>query len=144
LETVGENKDVIVLSDRAATPEEVKASLAEARKAHSERRLVLVFQPAPESLSTENMEPLAAALGDAEAILITDAYSEGETLSEGLRVSDLVRTVAETAPTKSLLYLPDKNDVVGALVWVTHPGDIVLLLGEGDIHEVGARFLTRS
>jgi UDP-N-acetylmuramate--alanine ligase len=141
LETVNESRDVVVLSDRAATPAEVVTSLAEARQGHPERRVILVFQPAVSSLAAENREPLAAALGHADAILITDIYPSGEALTEDVRVSDLVRAVAEMAPTKTLLYLPDQKDVVGALVWVTHPGDVVLLLGESEIHEVGARFL---
>jgi UDP-N-acetylmuramate--alanine ligase len=141
VETVGESKDVVVLSDRATSPEEVETTLAAVRESHPDRRLIIVFQPSPESLTAENQDRLTAILGVGDAILITDVYSEGQPLSEGPRVPDMVRKIAETAPTKSLLYLPDKKDVVGALVWVTHPGDVVLILGKGDIHEVAERFL---
>ena len=39
------------------------------------------------------------------------------------------------------MYTPTKQDAVGALKWISQPGDLVLTMGAGDIDEVAVTFL---
>ena len=87
------------------------------------------------------MDEFAAALSEADAILITDIYAAREKPIPGVKVVDLTKRIADRAPDKTLLYVPDKREIVDALRWVTRPGDLVMTMGAGDIREAGEAFV---
>jgi UDP-N-acetylmuramate--alanine ligase len=140
-ETLGEVNGVLVIDDYAHHPTEIRATLAAARAAYPERRVVVVFQPHLYSRTRDFMDEFAGALAQADAVLLTDIYAAREEPIEGVRMADLARRIAALAPDITLLYLPDKGDIPGALSWVTRPGDLALVMGAGDIREAGERFV---
>jgi UDP-N-acetylmuramate--alanine ligase len=141
-EILGERDGVLVIDDYAHHPTEIRATLEAARSTYPDRRIIAVFQPHLYSRTRDFMDAFAASLAGADAILLTDIYAAREEPIPGVRVPDLVHKIAGLAPSATLLYLPQKADVVGALRWVTHPGDVVLTMGAGDIREVGEAFLS--
>jgi UDP-N-acetylmuramate--alanine ligase len=140
-EVLGEAQEILVMDDYAHHPTEIRATLQAARSAYPSRRLIAVFQPHLFSRTRDFMQEFAEALSDADAILLADIYPAREQPIPGVRVAEMARQIAQLAPDKTLLYLPDKNDLVGALSWVTRPGDLALTMGAGDIRQVGERFL---
>lgn len=140
-ETLGEREGVLVVDDYAHHPTEIRATLAAARQAHPDRRVLAVFQPHLYSRTRDFMPQFAEALSAADAVLLTDIYAAREKPIEGVRVADLTRLIAERAPNITLLYLPRKEDLVAALHWVARPGDLALLMGAGDIRTVGEAYL---
>lgn len=143
-ETLGETDDVRVIDDYAHHPTEIRATLAAARSSYPDRRVIAVFQPHLYSRTRDFMDGFAHSLAEADAILLTDIYPAREEPIPGIHVVELTKRIAEVAPTKTLLYLPIKRDLVGALDWVTKPGDLVLVMGAGDIREVGEAFVSRN
>lgn len=140
-EVLGERDGVLVVDDYAHHPTEIRATLSAARQAHPNRRLVAVFQPHLYSRTRDFMGEFAAELAEADAVLLTDVYAAREQPIPGVCVSEMSRLIAERAPNISLLYLPKKEELVGALDWVSRPGDVILTMGAGDIREVGEAFL---
>lgn len=140
-DALGEREGVLVVDDYAHHPTEIRATLAAARQAYPDRRLIAVFQPHLYSRTRDFMTEFAEELAKADAVLLTDIYAAREKPIEGVRVADMTRLIAERAPKITLLYLPDKQDLVGALHWVARPGDVVLTMGAGDIREVGEAYL---
>jgi UDP-N-acetylmuramate--alanine ligase len=143
-EVLGERDGVTVIDDYAHHPTEIRATLAAARSKYPERRIVAVFQPHLYSRTRDFMDEFAASLSAADAILLTDIYAAREEPIAGVSVSGLTHKIAGMAPSATLLYLPRKSDMVGALAWVTHPGDVVITMGAGDIREVGEAFLAET
>jgi UDP-N-acetylmuramate--alanine ligase len=140
-ERLGEREGVLVVDDYAHHPTEIKATLDAARQAYPDRRLVAVFQPHLYSRTRDFMAEFAESLSRADAVLLTDIYAAREKPIEGVRVADMTRLIADRAPNISLLYLPRKDDLVGALNWVARPGDVILTMGAGDIRTVGESYL---
>jgi UDP-N-acetylmuramate--alanine ligase len=143
-ETLGEVNGVLVIDDYAHHPTEIRATLAAARAAYPERRLVAVFQPHLYSRTRDFMDEFGEALAAADAILLTNIYAAREQPIPGVNVADLAHKIAACAPRATLLYLPEKEDVAGALEWVTHEGDLVVVMGAGDIREAGEQFVRRA
>jgi UDP-N-acetylmuramate--alanine ligase len=140
-ETLGEAQEIQVMDDYAHHPTEIRATLQAARAAYPSRRLIAIFQPHLFSRTRDFMREFAESLSEADAILLADIYPARELPIPGVRVTEMARLIAELAPDKTLLFLPDRGDIVGALSWVTRPGDLVVTMGAGDIREVGERFL---
>jgi UDP-N-acetylmuramate--alanine ligase len=141
LERLGEAREILVVDDYAHHPTEIRATLAAVGAAYPGRRVVAVFQPHLYSRTRDFLNEFADALSEADVILLTDIYPAREKPIPGVRVVDIVHRIAHLAPGKTLLYLPDKRDVVGALAWVAQPGDLVLTMGAGDINEAAEAFL---
>lgn len=140
-ERLGEAQKILVIDDYAHHPTEIRATLQAARSAYPSRRLIAVFQPHLFSRTRDFMREFAEALSGADAVVLADIYPAREQPIPGVRVTEMARLIAERAPEKTLLFLPDKSDLVGALAWITRPGDLTLTMGAGDIRAVGERFL---
>jgi len=141
-EKLGERDGALLIDDYAHHPTEIAATIAAARSAFPDRRLVVVFQPHLYSRTRDFMDRFAESLSAADVVLITDIYPAREKPIPGVNVTELVRKIAEQAPERSLLYVPTKSDSVNALKWVTKPGDLVITMGAGDVREIGEAFLS--
>ncbi len=141
-ETIGEANGVLVIDDYAHHPTELRATLAAARAAYPERRLVAVFQPHLPSRTRDLMDEFADALAGADAVYLTDIYLAREKPLPGVTSEALARRVAALAPAlPPVAYVPDKRDLPARLTAEVRPGDLVLTLGAGDIRAAGVGLL---
>jgi len=141
-DVLGERGGVLVVDDYAHHPTEVRATLAAARSAYPDRRVVAVFQPHLYSRTRDFMDEFAAALTDADAVVVTDIYPAREEPIPGVSAADLVERIAGRRRGGTVLYMPCKGDVPRALEWLARPGDLVLTMGAGDIREAGLAYLS--
>lgn len=124
---------VTVVDDYAHHPTEVAATIASGRLG-GWRRVVAVFQPhrytRTAALGPAFGEPLAAA----DRVIVTDVYSAGEPPQPG--VSGRLVAEAVAAAGGNVVYVPSVYDVPALIVPELAPGDLVLLLGAGDVNAV--------
>ena len=140
-ELLGEADGVTVIDDYAHHPSEIRATICAARSRYPDRRLVVLFQPHLYSRTRDLMDDFAAALSEADVILINDIYPAREAPIPGVRASDLVKRIAAIAPEKTALFLPTHDDALEGLRWVTRPGDVAFVMGAGDVRQIGEWFL---
>lgn len=140
-ERLGEAGGVLVIDDYAHHPTEIRATLAAARAQYPHRRLLAAFQPHLYSRTRDFLDQFASALCGADAVLLTDIYPAREAPIPGVRVSSIVKQIAENDPDKTVLYLPSLKDLAAGIAWVSRPGDVVLILGAGDVRRAGEAFL---
>jgi len=138
---LGEKDGVEVIDDYAHHPTEIEATLQAARSAYPGRRQVVVFQPHLYSRTRDFMDRFAEALSAADAILVMEIYPAREKPIPGVRVTDLVRKLAAISPDRTLMFVPAKEDAVEAMREVCRAGDVVLIMGAGDVRRVGEAFL---
>jgi UDP-N-acetylmuramate--alanine ligase len=123
---------VRIVDDYGHHPTEVAATLAAAKAAYPDRRIVLVFQPHRYSRTRDLMDDFANVLSDADALVLLDVYAAGEepiSGADGRTVARAVRTRGAIDPV-FVERLDDLADVLGA---VLQDGDLVLTMGAGDI-----------
>ena len=125
-----------IVDDYGHHPSEIAATLATA-KGLGANRIVCLFQPHRFSRTQLLKKEFGAAFGDVDELFVTDIYpaSEkplpgvtGETILEEVRAQN-DRTKTTSTPTMIIA-----RDKVGNAL---RPGDLLITLGAGNVHEVG-------
>ena len=57
---------------------------------------------------------------------------------------ELVAAAAREAGCCDVVYVPEKTKVVGEIIRLVRPGDVVLTMGAGDVVRFGEEFLSRG
>jgi UDP-N-acetylmuramate--alanine ligase len=134
-ERLGEHGGVAVVDDYAHHPSELAATLAAARQAYPGRRLVAVFQPHLYSRTEAHGAEMGKALAAADLVIVTEIYGAREQPIAGVSgrlVAEAARDAGADARFESA-----RDEVSRRVFEVLRPGDVVLILGAGDITRVG-------
>ncbi|RFC45386.1 MAG: UDP-N-acetylmuramate-alanine ligase/UDP-N-acetylenolpyruvoylglucosamine reductase [Verrucomicrobia bacterium] len=123
----------MVVDDYGHHPTEVKATLAAVRNAGSGRVLVL-FQPHRFSRTAALKEDFGRAFGDAAEVWVTGIYAASETPLEGISGNSIVEEILKQGHTGAR-YQPDRAQMLLEVGRILQPGDCVVTLGAGNIHE---------
>jgi len=134
----GEPRGILVVDDYGHHPTEIAAVLSAARTLG--RRIVVAFQPHRYSRTASLMESFGPALSAADHVVLTDIYSAGEEPIAGVTLDTLGAAIRKSVAAPVDL-VPRLDDVVGAIVRVVKPGDLVITLGAGSIGNVPDRLI---
>ncbi|MBM4276957.1 MAG: UDP-N-acetylmuramate--L-alanine ligase [Deltaproteobacteria bacterium] len=137
----GEKKGVLIVDDYGHHPVEIMATL-KAAKTGWKRRIIAVFQPHRYTRTQALFQDFLAAFYDADVLILTDIYAAGEERMEGVEAKALFEGIREYGH-KDVTYIPDKKEIVGHLLDVVVPGDMVITLGAGDIYQAAEELMSR-
>lgn len=129
----GENFTVV--DDYGHHPSEIAATLATA-KGLLPKRIVCLFQPHRYSRTQLLKKEFGASFGDVDELFVTDVYAASEKPLPGVSGETIVEEVKAQSSTKaqSTPTLLHSRDKVGNAL---RPGDLLITLGAGNVHEVG-------
>ena len=134
--------DVLVIDDYAHHPTEIRATLAAARRAYGDRRIVAVFQPHLPSRTRDFKTEFAESFFDADHVVLTDIFLAREQPMDGVTGAGLAALTADRRGADHVTYVADKSMLPARLAEIVRPGDLVLTLGAGDIRSAGEGMLT--
>ena len=77
----------------------------------------------------------STAFDPADHVIITDIFSAHEKEIKGINSQTLVQKISDET-NQTVSYIADKNLVVGEVMPLLKPKDIVITMGAGDIHTV--------
>ncbi|MCC2597446.1 UDP-N-acetylmuramate--L-alanine ligase [Pusillimonas sp. MFBS29] len=124
-----------VIDDYGHHPVEMAATLAAARGAWPDRRIVLAFQPHRYTRTRDCFEDFVRILGQADAVLLTDVYSAGEPpliAADGRALSRALRVAGKVEP----IFVEDVAELPQAIRDFARDGDVVVIMGAGSISRV--------
>ncbi len=124
---------VTVVDDYAHHPTEVGATISAGRLG-GWRRVWAVFQPHRYTRTAALGPAFGEPLATADKVIVTDVYSAGEPPQPG--VTGRVVADAVSAAGGDVRYVPAIQDVSEVVVPELAEGDVVLLLGAGDINSI--------
>jgi UDP-N-acetylmuramate--alanine ligase len=124
---------VTVIDDYAHHPTEVGATISAGRLG-GWRRVWAVFQPHRYTRTAALGPAFGEPLATADHALVTDVYSAGEPPQPG--VTGRLVADAVSAAGGNVRYVPAIRDVTARLVPELVEGDVVLLLGAGDVNSI--------
>jgi UDP-N-acetylmuramate--alanine ligase len=129
-----------VVDDYAHHPTEVAATIAAARDLDA-TRVVAVFQPHLFSRTEHLARRFGEALATADVVAVLDVYPSRERQEDfpGVTGRLIAEAAADAGPGKQVLWLPGFDDAERALRGVIRRGDLVLVLGAGDVDALGRR-----
>lgn len=129
---------LLLVDDYGHHPREIAATLAAARGGWPGRRLVLVFQPHRYTRTQEQFEDFVEILSTPDLLVLCEVYPAGEPVipgADGRALSRAIRTrgVLDPVFAHGIDVVPDLLD------HVLRDGDLVLLMGAGDIGALARR-----
>jgi UDP-N-acetylmuramate--alanine ligase len=139
----GEVGGVTLVDDYAHIPGEVAAMIDAAREG-GWPRVITVFQPHRYTRTARLWRDFADCFANADALVLTDIYSAGETPRPGVSGRLILRAVLDAHPSLPVTYLPRRADVVEHGLDHARAGDVVLTLGAGDLTTVLDEWLRRA
>ena len=125
----------LVVDDYGHHPVEMAATLAAARGAYPERRLVLAFQPHRYTRTRDLFEDFVRVLNTADAVVLTDVYAAGEepiVAADSRALTRALRVAGKLEP----IYCADVADMPATLLNMLQDGDLLLNMGAGSINKV--------
>ena len=130
-----EDRDVTVIDDYAHHPDEIEATLLTVRHRYPGRRIVTVFQPHLAARVKRHFSSFlnALAYGD-DLVLVRDYKVVGRDEMERDGARRLRQALAQLGVPHH--FSPDLNHAVQTVRGLFKPGDVICVMGAGDVGEV--------
>ena len=125
---------IMVIEDYAHHPTEIKATLDAAKRGWP-RRVLAVFQPHRYTRLSHLMNEFATSFNQADVLLITEIYAAGEEPIPQATGKVLYESIKQFGH-KNVHFEPDMKDLPARLRKLARPGDIVIVLGAGNIYKI--------
>ena len=134
LEELGSARGITVVDDYAHHPTEIRASI-EAVRARTTGRVIVLFQPHTPSRLRAFFDDFAAALRTADDRVVAETFASARESADSQAGAKALASRAGGA------YVADAEAAARVLAERARPGDLVLVLGAGDIRPAGVRLL---
>ena len=137
-----ERGGIIFLDDYGHHPTEIVATITAAKECWPDRRLVVVFQPHRYTRTRDLYDQFVVSFNQADFLVITPLYGAGEEPIPGVDSKSLYQGIKDHGH-RAVTFCASREDSMTFLLDEVGAGDVVLTLGAGDIHLVGAELLKR-
>ena len=127
-----------LVDDYGHHPVEMAATLAAARGAFPNRRIVLAFQPHRYSRTRDCFEDFVKVLSDADAVLLAEVYAAGESpivAADGRSLARALRVVGKVEP----VFVDDIAVMPTAITNFALNGDVIITMGAGSVGAVSGQ-----
>jgi UDP-N-acetylmuramate--alanine ligase len=138
---LGEAGGISVVDDYAHHPAEIQATLNAAKTGFG-RNLIAVFQPHRYTRTQALLSEFFTAFYQADQLFVTEIYPAGERPIPGVRGEQIAQGAREHGH-KNVRYVPAKEELPEQVLAVARPGDMILVMGAGDIWRIGEEILRR-
>ena len=124
-----------LIDDYGHHPVEIGSTVVAARGAYPQRRLLLVFQPHRFTRTRDCFEDFVRVLSMVDALLLTEVYAAGEKPLVAADARSLARALRVTGKVDPQ-FVENVEDLPQAVLENVECGDLVLVMGAGDISSV--------
>jgi UDP-N-acetylmuramate--alanine ligase len=137
-EVRGEVEGIVVIDDYAHHPTKIQATLAAARIRYPGHRLWALWQPHTYSRTRLYLSEFAAALEQADEVVVTDIYPA----REAAPTDDFsARQVVAAMKYKGAHYIPELVQATSFLLGRLRRGDVLVVMSAGDANQVSCNVL---
>ncbi len=125
----------MIVDDYGHHPSEIRATLATAKNT-GRKRVLCMFQPHRYSRTQKLKAEFGRAFHDADVAVIADVYAASEPPIAGVSGQTIVDEMVREGHAAAH-YQPDRKKLALDLGRMLEPGDCIISLGAGNIHEAG-------
>lgn len=129
---------VTIVDDYGHHPTEIAATIQTARSQHA-GRLIVLFQPHRYTRTQLLRDEFGSCFEGVDELWVTDVYAASEPPIPGVSGQTIVDAVIENGEVEKVTFHPDLGTLHLSVGQRLEPGDWVITLGAGNIHEVGTR-----
>ena len=139
----GKEGTFALVDDYGHHPAETAATLAAARGAYPDRRLVLAFQPHRYTRTRDLFEDFVKVLSRCDVLVLADIYSAGEQpipAADGRALAHALRVAGKV----ELRFVESIDDMPEAILDTVRDGDVVITMGAGSMGSVPLKVQRRA
>lgn len=142
-EIVGSWRGITIIDDYAHHPTAVRATLEASRARFGKRRIWCVFQPHQVSRTEALLREFSESFDVADEILIAPVYAARE--GRALAAESIARELAGKIAARQVAarYTPSLDRIIATIDDEARPGDVLVVMGAGDIDRVHHEFACR-
>ena len=138
-----EHKGVVngceILDDYAHHPQEIEATLRAALQCRH-NKLYVVFQPHTYTRTKALLPEFAAALKNADEVILADIYAAREVNTLGISSADVARLINESGG--NAIHIPDFEQIRKYILEHVGEGDLLITMGAGNVVEIANRLVS--
>jgi UDP-N-acetylmuramate--alanine ligase len=127
-----------LVDDYGHHPVEMAATIAAARGAFPERRVLLAFQPHRFTRTRDLFEDFVRVLSTVDELVLADVYAAGEAAivaADGRALMRAIRVAGKIEPT----FVDTADEIAAAVEARVRDGDVVITMGAGSVGGVAPR-----
>ena len=138
-EVIGEACGAKIVEDYAHHPTEIKATISAAYSLKP-KRLITIFQPHRYTRTKSFYKEFSSSFAGSDEVILTEVYSASEDKIEGAGTKSIydIMTKDKSIPVKFL----EKDMIPGYISKTIKSGDLILVLGAGDIGKTAHKVLS--
>jgi UDP-N-acetylmuramate--L-alanine ligase/UDP-N-acetylenolpyruvoylglucosamine reductase len=126
-----------IVDDYGHHPSELAATLQTARSLKPQR-VVVLFQPHRYTRTQALADDFGKVLQQADLVFVTDVYAASETPIKGISGRTITEAMEKHGAIPAI-HLPDLASAHHTVGNALQPGDLLITLGAGNVHEAGTR-----
>ena len=126
---------ITIIDDYAHHPTEIAATIASAKTIEGANRIIGVFQPHRFSRTLHLQTDFPPAFAGLDELILTEIYPAGEEPIEGIDGRTILDRVVRQGLSR-VEYFEDMNRIPSYLAETLQNGDVVLLMGAGNINSI--------
>lgn len=130
-----------LVDDYGHHPVEIAATIAAARGAFPERRLLVAFQPHRYTRTRDVFEDFVKVLSTTDVLLLTEVYSAGESPIVAADGKSLVRAIRVQGKVEPI-FVEAVEDLPAAIFDLAKNDDVVLVMGAGSVGSVAQNLVS--
>jgi UDP-N-acetylmuramate--alanine ligase len=139
-ELVGSRDGVTVISDYAHHPTAIRATIETARSIYPERRIVCLFEPHQISRTVSLLDDFVDSLSLADDVTLGPIFTAREN-SDGAIEAQLLLLQGLERQNTSARAIASLDQAVSTLDDVVECGDVLLIMGAGNVESIPKQFL---
>ena len=143
LERKGEAGGVVVFDDYGHHPTAIRGTIAAVRQREPDRRVWAVYEPLTFHRTAALLEPFAAALATADAVVVADIWAGRDADRTVASAAGLAEAVAHARADIPISAPGDVDATAAFLAGQVRPGDVVLVMGGGRSYRIAELLLER-
>ncbi len=137
MEVMGKYMGATIIDDYAHHPTEVKATFDAIKQKYPDNKIKAVFHPHTFTRTKALLDDFAKSFDLADEVIVLDIYGSAREEQGGVHSSDLVKKIKEQDEGKKVENISTLKEVEDYLRDNIERGDVVLLLGAGDVFRIG-------
>ncbi len=141
MQVLGEYNGAIIIDDYAHHPTEIKATLAGVKELYPKQNKIVVFHPHTFTRTKALLDNFAVSFNDADELIVIDIYGSAREVQGGVSSADLVEKIKLVNSSINAQYIPKMLEVEKYLRKKVSRGDVVILMGAGDVFRVGENLI---
>ncbi len=141
MDVMGTYRGAIIIDDYAHHPTEIKTTLTALKKNYKTKNIITVFHPHTFTRTKGFFDDFVDSFADTDELIILDIYGSAREEQGGVHSRDLVGAIKKINKDKKVSHIATLEECSKYLKKEIGNGDIVLLMGAGDVFRIGEELI---